>query len=121
MKNLSEYVKRDVNGNVDVDATVSDLRTALEEYAALQKADTENIARAVNAVFDKNPNLKSINLPALASFACQEMGTNPAAYAETHERVCDYVRSAKSLYKIGKGRLGGVSRVTAEPAATPEG
>lgn len=119
MDNLNKFLKFDGNGAVDVDASCAEFRTALVEYAALQAADSESIAQGVAAVFAKYPNLKNINLPALCSFTAAEMGADPKSHAEIGERVANYVRSATSLYKIGKGRNGGVSRVTAETTETP--
>lgn len=111
----SKILKFDSVGLVDVAATVAAFTEAVTEYAGLQKADQENCAVAVASVWTDAPNLKTISLSALAGMAAHKMGATAGDLAVITERCADYIRNAKALYKIAKGRNGGVSRVTAEP------
>lgn len=115
--NLSSYVVRANTGAVDIDQTVAKFQTDLEKFAALQEADEAAIASAVSAVFDAHPDA-SLNLPAVASLAFNRMGCAASTYTEMVERIQTYVRSAKTLYVIKKGKGGGVSRVKPETAAS---
>lgn len=113
------FLKFDGQGNVDVDASTEAFRTAVSEYAVLQKADLESIASAVDQVFAENANLDTIQLPTLASLACNILKPSATAYQGVKDRVMAYVRNAKEKFEINRGRGGGVSRKVAEPTETP--
>lgn len=119
MENLSKFVKFDGSGNIDIQASVDQFRTNLEEYAVLQAADLETVGNAVEAVFDEYKGTR-LNLPVLASFAAAKIGTTPKTHQDVCERVMTYVRSAKDKYVIGKGRTGGAARLKDLPAPAPQ-
>jgi hypothetical protein len=115
--NVSAYVVS-ANGSVDVEASVGKFRGALATFLAERETEQSVIAEAVSAVFDKNPGV--IAMPALAGLALQELNAAPETFAKLHERVLGYVReSAKgtgAIFKIQKGKGGGVSRIVNAPA-----
>lgn len=111
------------NGSFDDAATEANFRAQYEAFKAEQATGIEDIARAVNAVFDRFDPGTRINLPHLASMAIAELKVNPAKYTAWEERVLDYVRSNSSkkvngswerpdaLFLMGKGsKEGGVAR-----------
>jgi hypothetical protein len=116
MFDFTSVLKFDNNGLVDVSATEAEFSSKLGEYAALQKADTETTAAAVAAVWDAHPNTSVMALDSLATLAAMSITKNPGELATVKDRCADHIRHATALYKIARGRNGGVSRVVAQPA-----
>ena len=113
MSNINAFLVRGADGSCDLDATVLKFRGELEKFLALRETEDAGIAAAVSEVFDTHKGA-SINMPALQGFVLQKMGATPANYAVLGERVAEYVRSQAGeggIYKIAKGKGGGVKRV----------
>jgi hypothetical protein len=118
---LNKLVVR-AGGLIDVVATLKACETALAGANTEAQEAFAAVGPAVDAVFAKH-SAASINMPAIASFAVQEMGTPASKYNETVELVTNYVRAnagegGKFLIKKGKG--GGVSLRAATPAPAAE-
>lgn len=99
--------KRKNDGSIDVGGTMSELKTLLETYASQEKKENESIAKAVEAVFAEYPD-EHLTLPAVATFAASKVGYTPDTFADTTEKIKNYVRS-NAQYKVGK--RAGVRRV----------
>ncbi len=113
MSNINAFLVRGADGSCDLDATVLKFRGELEKYLAQRETEDAGIAAAVHEVFDTYKGA-NINMPALQGFVLQKMGATPANWAVLGERIADYVRSQAGeggLYKIAKGKNGGVRRV----------
>lgn len=113
-----------VDGRTDEAASEEAFRTAMKAHIASRELELSTIADAVNAVFDRYLGT-SINMPALTSFALQELNAQPENHKVLSERVAQYVRDnaqgekdketgavarPDSLFVIGKGKGGGVTR-----------
>jgi len=119
MFDFSKIVKFGSDGLVDQNATLETFATALGEYAALQKSDSEATSKAVAAVVEKNPVQSVFTLDSLATLAALEMGAGAGDLATLTERCKDHIRHTPALYKIAKGRNGGVQIVARmKPAAS---
>lgn len=119
-----------VDGRTDKDASTAAFVSAMETHIASRELELETIADAVNAVFDRYLGT-SINMPALCSFALQELNAQPENHKVLSERTAQYVRDnaqgdkdketgleprPDSLFVIGKGKGGGVHRRADRPA-----
>lgn len=118
MFDFTKILKYNDSGLVDVQKTTEAFGEALNQYAALQKSDLETIQASVAAVWDENPAQSVMALDSLATLAAFKCGATAGDLAAVKERCADYIRTAKGLYKIAKGRNGGVSRV--KPETTPQ-
>lgn len=121
-----------VNGtDDDLETNVQAFREAYLSYVAERGIEDEQIATAVDAVFDQYKGA-SINMPALAGFVLQRLNAQPENFTALEERVLDYVRrnadqselkdkETKAVirqaeaprtrtFSIGKGKGGGVRR-----------
>jgi len=118
--NINDYLVVS-SGSVDVEATVSNFRSALVKHLAERETEQATIALAVHAVFDKNRG-QVISMPALTGLALQELNAQPENFAALTDRVQEYVRDHSkgdaSLFVIAKGKGGGVRRRSDIPAAT---
>jgi len=113
------------DGAIDQDASRKAFNEALVKYVAERETEQSTIATAVNAQFDKHPGV-SINMPALASMTCAALNAQPANFSTLEERCLSYVRENASdkredgkLFRIGKGKGGGVRRWAEIPVETP--
>lgn len=120
---LSGYVSRNTDGSIDVQGTHAKFTNDLNKFIQMERADAEVIARAVEKVWQDNPGQKTLPMGAVVHYAMQNLDYSPEAFNDLSERVANFIRSKPALYKIGKGKGGGVSRVTGETAqsAPPQG
>jgi hypothetical protein len=113
--NLGEYVVRNADGTIDVEATCQKFEGDLLVHIAERETEEEQVATAVHGVFDTYKGAR-INMPALVSAAVTRLGVQPANYQVLADAVHAYVRSnAGTLFTIQKGKGGGVSRISDEP------
>lgn len=122
MSNMNEFLVRGSDGTVDVDATTLKFRGALEVYIAERETENALIAAAVSEVFDQFKGA-NINMPALTSYALQRLNATPSNFMALSERIQEYVRENAGeggIYKIAKGKGGGVRRVADLPPAATE-
>ena len=107
-------------GIIDEAATEADFVAQLRTLAAERSAHLEQIAGAVAAVFDRHPGSR-VNLPHLASRALVSLDVAPESYAKLDALCLEYIRSncqgEQSLYEMGRGRNGGISRRADRKAA----
>lgn len=107
---MDKFTKRGTDGSVDVEASKAAYGQALAAWCVENEIPSEEIAAAVNTVLDRHPG--RIPMPALLSFAVQEMGSDPSTFKVLSDRIHAYVTgqaSAKLLF-VTKGVGGGVSR-----------
>jgi len=114
----------------DLDANIAAFTDAYLAFMVESQDQTEKIAAAVHAVFDQYPGM-ALPMPSLANFALNHLTYTPATFKVLQEKVCEYVRdnadrSEKKdengiliqaaeaprtrLFKIAKGKGGGVTR-----------
>jgi predicted secreted protein len=110
------FVVRTPDGKTDELASLNKFRDALGKFTAERETEETTIAAAVTEVFDENKGV-NINMPALQSLVLHKLNVSPATFKVMGDRVAEYVRAHSSakreeggLYKIGKGKGGGVSR-----------
>ena len=108
--NLSEMVVRDETGCVDVEGTIATFRNDLYTWLQEVEYETALIAGAVKEVFDNHKGVR-INMPALVSMTLNILGATPSNYADLSEKVGAYVRTAKEVFLVSKGKGGGVCRI----------
>ncbi len=111
---LSGYVARGSDGNVDIQATHVKFTQDLNKFIQMEKADGEIIGKAVEKVWLDNPDSKTLVMGALVHYAMQNLEYSPEMYGDLSERVAEHIRNKPGLYKINKGKGGGVSRVTSD-------
>ncbi len=108
---LSGYVTRTPDGNIDVQATHVKFTQDLNKFMQMEKADAEVIAKAVEKVWQDNPDSKTLTMGAVVHYAMQNLEYPPEGFTDLSERVADFIRNKPGLYKINKGKGGGVTRV----------
>lgn len=120
---LSGYVVRNADGSIDVQQTHVKFTSDLNKFLQMEKADSEVIAKAVEKVWQDNPDQKTLPMGAVVHYAMQNLEYSPEAFNDLSERVANFIRSKPAIYKIGKGKGGGVSRVVHEGASStpPQG
>jgi hypothetical protein len=114
------------DGAVDQSASEAAFRTALLNYVAQRETEQSTIAAAVSAQFDKHPGV-SINMPALASMVLASLNVQPENFSTLEALALGYVRENASekredgkLFRIGKGKGGGVKRWSEIPVEAPK-
>jgi len=123
---LAGYVLRTDSGEMDIDGTCEQFRSDLLNYQVERETEAATIGAAVNDVFDTHSGAR-INMPALQSLALQRLNVQPENFKALQTRVAEYVRENASpersdgrLFKIGKGKGGGVSRWSDQPLSASE-
>ncbi len=118
---MDKFTRRGTDGSVDVAASANAYAKALTEWAAQNEIPSAEIESAVEAVFDSHEG--RLPMPALLSFAVQELSSDPNQFKTLTERVHAYVKgqSETGRLNIGKGKGGGVARVArpGEPIPAP--
>jgi hypothetical protein len=113
---LSEYVKRATDGTVDVQGTHMQFTQDLHAFIQAEKSDNEVIAQAVAKAWRDRPGQKTLAMQALIHYAMENLKVEPVNYSVIKDRVHAYIRNNTKLFKIGKGKGGGVSLVEVEGA-----
>jgi hypothetical protein len=114
------------DGSLNQDASEAAFRSAYLNFVAQRETEQSTIADAVGALFDAHQGT-SINMPAVASMACAKLNAQPENYSTLTELVLSYVRENASekredgkLFRIGKGKGGGVKRWSEIPVEAPK-
>lgn len=110
---ISRYVVRDPNGIVDAQSSHVKFAQDLSALIANERSDDEIIGQAVNKVWAERK-VKTLPMPALVHYAMAYLDVPHDHFGETQERVADYIRAKKHLFRIGKGKGGGVTRLNLE-------
>lgn len=107
------------NGKVDEEASLNVFQAQLDEFVAQHAVETDTIATAVAALFDKYLG-KAIAMPTLSSLVCHRLNASPENHGALSEQTLNYVRANSkgddSLFVIVKGQHGGVARRADCPA-----
>jgi hypothetical protein len=118
---MDKFTRRGTDGSVDVAASANAYAKALTEWAALNEIPSADIEAAVEAVFDSHEG--RLPMPALLSFAVQELSSEPNQFKTLTDRVHAYVKGQAEVGRlnIGKGKGGGVARLAlpGEPIPAP--
>lgn len=117
-------------GSIDQAASEQAFRTALSRRIAELETEQGQIADATAELFDQYRG-QAIPMPTVGSMVAQKLNAQPENHAVLSERVKAYVRANSqetkdaagvvtqhpdSLFLIGKGKNGGVSRRADRPA-----
>jgi hypothetical protein len=117
-------------GSIDQAASEQAFRTALSRRIAELETEQGQIADATAELFDQYRG-QAIPMPTVGSMVAQKLNAQPENHAVLSERVKGYVRANSqetkdaagnvtqhpdSLFVIGKGKNGGVSRRADRPA-----
>lgn len=116
------------DGHIDQAASEQAFRSALTRRMAELETEQEQIADATAELFDTYRG-QPIAMPTLGSLVAQKLNAVPENHAVLSERAKQYVRANSqgkvtdgveerptSLFVIGKGKNGGVSRRADRPA-----
>lgn len=118
---MDKFTRRGTDGSVDVAASANAYAKALTEWAAQNEIPSAEIETAVEAVFDAHEG--RLPMPALVSFAVQELSAAPEQFKTLSDRVHAYVKGQAEVGRlnIGKGKGGGVARLArpGEPIPAP--
>lgn len=117
---MDKYTVFGADGSADVAASAASYGAALTAWKSKNEVPTEVIEKAVEAVFDANPN-ERLQMPALTHAALTELKATPAQHAALSARVVAYVQGQCGLKEarntgrldIQKGFGGGVLRLAA--------
>lgn len=116
--NLASFVVRDSDGSIDTLATVAKFEGVLAQFQVERETELATIGAAVHAVFDQYKGA-TLNMPALVSLSLQKLNVQAETYKALHERVVAFVHDnagENGLFRISKGKGGGVVRVCDVPA-----
>lgn len=113
---MDKYTKFNTLGEVDVAASANAYALALTQWKTDHEIPTERIEQAVETVFDRTNG--RIPMPALVSFAVNELSDDPNAHKSLSTRVHAYLTGQKRTEQNPNGRLvvtngkgGGVQRL----------
>ena len=101
---------RNEDGTVDVESTQVRFSEELDKWVENSATENERIAAAVTEVFASQPKGKHIATPVLTSLVVARMNVGIDDYADTAEKIADYVRENEATYYMGKGKNGGVQK-----------
>lgn len=122
---LTITLARDASGAVDVDASVEAFKTAVHQHIAARETETATIALAVDDLFSSKPGAR-LNMPYVQSSVATALNAQPENFKALGERIAVYIREnagdrdSGKLFHIGKGKVGGVTRWSDQPAPKPE-
>jgi hypothetical protein len=117
MNTIEIKIVHGADGNVDVEATITEARAAVEHYKAQREIEETTILNALNTVFDRlKANGTRANMPYVIGQALQLLGVSemPTIYKTLEPKVRQFLqlnsRGPNSLFVINKGKNGGVAR-----------
>lgn len=111
---LASYVNRSADGTVDVQGTHMKFTQDLHAFLQAEKSDNEVIAQAVGKVWKDRQGVKTLGMQALIHYTMENLKVDPQNYNLIKDRVYAYIRNNTRLFKIGKGKGGGVSLLEQE-------
>lgn len=125
MTTLNITLARAADGSVDVAATLAACQGAVHQYIASRETEQTVIASAVSEVFDALKGGRA-NMPFVVNQALRTLNAQPENFKALSDRCAEYIRENASedrasgkLFKIGKGKGGGVTRWADQPEAAP--
>lgn len=105
------------DGSVDVAGSEAAFSGALVKYIAERETEDTEIALAVEGVFDRLNGARG-NMPYVVNQALQTLNVQPENHKVLTEKVADFIRANaqgdEAVYHIGKGKAGGVVRLSDE-------
>lgn len=117
MKSLTVSLVHFSDGSIDTEASGREFFAQLDKLIVEEGKMSEDIAIAVEAVFDTLNGARA-NMPYVVNEALRRIGTTPANYNLLTEKVGEFVRAnaqgEDAVYHIGKGKGGGVIRLSDE-------
>lgn len=115
------------DGSIDREASAQAFTAALDKHIAESETQAATVSAAVLAQFEKFPGTP-ITMPNLGSMVCASLNAVPANYSTLESLALNYVRANHSekredgkLFRIGKGKNGGVQRWSDIPVEAPKG
>lgn len=117
MKTLLINLVRFEDGSINVDGTLDAAHSQLLNHIAARETETATIAAAVDELFTDKLGAR-LNMPYVVSQCQQKLNAQPENFKALGERVAQYVRDNAGeggLFKIGKGKGGGVLRTADQP------
>jgi hypothetical protein len=117
---MDKYTVFDSLGVADVAASANAYAKALTAWKEANEIPTARIEAAVEAVFDRAKG--RLSMPALISFAVNELSQDPSVHKNLSERVRAYVTSQKKAGRltVTQGKNGGVTRVALPGQSLPK-
>jgi len=115
MSTFSIQVVRFSDGSVDRDSTLERAEQALDAFIVETSEHDARLASVVGAVFDKLNGARA-NMPYVVSQCLSALGTKPEQFKQVAEDVANFIRASSgtrasgAVYRIAKGKGGGVSR-----------
>jgi len=114
---LTVTLVRCEDGSVDVAGSEAAFSGALVKYIAERETEGTEIALAVESVFDKLNGARG-NMPYVVNQALQALNVQPENHKVLSEKVAEFIRANaqgdEAVYHIGKGKAGGVIRLSDE-------
>lgn len=107
---MDKFTVRNLDGSVDVLASVSAYSTALVKWVQEYETPVDAIEAAVEAVFDSHDG--RIPMPALLSKVVNQLATDPEQFKTLTDRCRDYMKSQAHRFETARGKGGGVKRLT---------
>lgn len=104
-------MKRFENGEIDIDGTVNEFRSTLEQFAKQEKQEGTKISQALDRVL-KRHNGVNFHLPTLADFTVRELTDDPEEAMVLGEKVKNFIRNHQEKFQITRGRSAGVKVLT---------
>lgn len=98
---LLSVAKRNSDGSLNLDETMSAIRVMVESWELKTRADLGTVLAAVNSVFDKLPGAQ-LNMLALTSAVMGELQASPTEYATIAERVDAVIKSNPTVFGQAK-------------------
>lgn len=123
--NLTIALVLNADGSTDEAASEKAFRAALTKHISESETQKSTVAAAVLGQFAKFPG-EPITMPTLGSMVCASLNAVPANHATLEKVALDYVRANASekredgkLFRIGKGKNGGVQLWSDIPVKAP--
>ena len=106
--NYSKVVLRNNLGGVDAEATIALIESELLAWIEENEMDTDSIAAAVQAVYDKMPpaKIQMLDLNSLANRATQILNVPVGSDSRVANRVKEYIRGESKRFKESNGEEG---------------
>jgi hypothetical protein len=100
------------DGNIDRDATLDAVETALDLEIEMVSKDNEVLTQALATFYSENEGL-SANTPAIVSCVLGKVGFTPKSYDRLRERLTTIIHEDKRFYTVkGAGKNAGLNRMS---------
>lgn len=125
---IQSFVVRSVSGAIDHEASIGAFATKLLQLEAQLEQEEKDIGAAVHALFDEWKGAR-LNVPFILSSVVRTLGATPEDHKSMSTKVHKYLQNRSqgkalpdggwerpnSLFHIGLGKGGGVSRRSDKP------